>query len=398
MFEDLLNALQNFRLNKTRAFLSLLGIIIGVASVIIITTLGQSATVDVASSFGDAGLDLLQIRGGFGQRQNPGAAQLNFDETFREELWDNIEGLNTIYYGNSLTATLRYGSLEASASISAVENGYLQTNGAELESGRWFTVSETVMGSQKIILGSEMATNLFPDGDAVGSVITLDASKTLFGFEVIGVLLEKSAGMEDFVSGVFVPRSFYAKKIKPNPNASSITVQVLDQNDATAISESIEQYVEVKTGAENMIFIMSMATMIEDFNAIMGTVSLLLSGVATISLLVGGIGIMNIMIVTVTERKKEIGIRKALGATPLAIRGQFLVEAGAVTLLGGMFGIILGVVLAAVITYFIGWTFAIQWIAIGLAFLFSAFVGVFFGYNPAARASKLDPVAALASE
>jgi putative ABC transport system permease protein len=141
-----------------------------------------------------------------------------------------------------------------------------------------------------------------------------------------------------------------------------------------------------------------MQSMIEQFDEVMGTVTMLLSGIAAISLLVGGVGIMNIMIVTVTERRKEIGIRKALGATPGAIRMQFLVESATITLFGGFLGIVIGLGLSYLVVYVMNWSFGIQWSSYFISFIFSAFVGVFFGLNPASRAAKLDPVEALASE
>lgn len=401
MFEDLLNTLQNFRLNKTRAFLSLLCVIVGVASVIIITTIGESATADMVSSYGDSGMDLLRIGKGSALRHGSRSlsGSLDFDESFRRDIWENTEDLKKIYYRNSVNSTLRYGIIEFSTSATAVENGYLQANGGELESGEWFNISDNTMGRQKIILGYDIAQIFFPNGNAVGSVITLDASKTLFGFEVIGVLTDNQGSMwENFNTTAYVPRGFYKKKIKPNPDAANIMVQVKDKNKVTAISEKIKEYVEERTGAKNMIFIRAMVTMIEDLNEMMQTVSFLLSSIAAISLLVGGIGIMNIMIVTVTERKKEIGIRKALGATPFAIRTQFLVEAATTTLFGGILGILLGIAVSIIYIMIKGWTFEVNWTAIGLTFLFSVFIGVFFGYTPASRASKLDPVEALASE
>jgi len=138
--------------------------------------------------------------------------------------------------------------------------------------------------------------------------------------------------------------------------------------------------------------------MLDQYDQVLGTVSLLLSSIAAISLLVGGIGIMNIMIVTVTERRKEIGIRKALGASPNAIRLQFLVESASISLLGGILGILFGLLLSFIATYVLDWVFSVQFVFCLIAFLFSAFVGVFFGLSPAARAAKLDPVEALASE
>jgi putative ABC transport system permease protein len=397
MFEDLLNALQNFRLNKTRTFLSLLGVIIGVASVIVITTLGQSATANIKETFGSSGLDQVQLSSGFMSRRSS-SSSISFTESFRDDLWDNVPYLAHIYYNNTLSATLSYGDLSVSSNATAIEDGFLEMNNLELEYGSFFDVSDNVQGTQKVILGSEIAEALFPDGGAVGQVITLISSDVRFGFEVIGVLKEQTSGMTTTTTAVYIPRGFYSKKISPSPTASSVVLQVTSQDYASEVADIVEEYAYSLTGQENSIRVTSMQSMLEQYDEVTGTVSLLLSGIAAISLLVGGIGIMNIMIVTVTERRKEIGIRKALGATPAAIRGQFLVESATITLLGGFFGIILGLVISAVAVYVMNWTFAPQWNACVLAFLFSAFVGVFFGLNPAARAAKLDPVEALASE
>lgn len=397
MIEDFLYAIKNFRLNKTRTFLSLLGVIIGVASVIVITTIGQSATANIKKSFGSSGLDMLRVEAGFMMRRNRNNT-IQFDEAFRENLWNNIEELSKIFYVNSVNGTLRLNDIDVSCSCTAVETNYLQTNNLDLVEGRYFTVSENVTGAQKIILGSEIAKMLFPEGSAIGKRITLDASRILFGFEVVGVLKEQSSGLEMPNNSAYVPRGFYIKKIKPNPTAQKIIVQVSNQKYATQVAEKIESYVENLTGIEKPVNVMSMQSMIEQFDEVTGTVAMLLSGIAAISLLVGGIGIMNIMIVTVTERKKEIGIRKALGATPRAIKSQFLVESATITLVGGILGIIVGLLISVLATLIMKWSFAIQWNAVILAFVFSALVGVFFGYNPAARAAKLDPVDALSGE
>ncbi len=404
MFEDLLNAFQNYRLNKTRTILSLLGVIIGVAAVIVITTLGQSATANMAETFGDEGLDILEIRRGQAVRASRGAIVLNFDEAFREDIWNNTENLDAIYFENNLSSTLRYGLTEYSGSAKAIEEGYLQSVGAELADGEWFSITDDELGMQKIILGHDIAETFFPDESAVGKTLMLDVSSgsarnKFFGFEIVGVLTDKEgSGWEDFNSSYYITQGFYEKKVQPNANAAGVKIKVTSQDYTTEVSEQIEAYVESLYNSEDVLYVWSMASMLENYNELMTTMSLLLSSVAAISLLVGGIGIMNIMIVTVTERKKEIGIRKALGATPFAIRSQFLVESAAITLIGGSLGIILGLILSFIATRILGWVFGIQWIAVLLAFLFSVFVGVFFGYHPASKASKLDPVEALASE
>lgn len=396
MFEDFLNALQNFRMNKIRTLLSLLGVIIGVASVIIITTLGQSATENIRGSFGSSGLDIVRVSQGFMNRIS--GSSVSFTEAFKEELYGQIPNIKGIYYTNTLSTTLVYKDLSVFATATCIEHGYLQMNKMELESGSYFTISDNVQGAQKIILGSEIAAALFPEGNAVGKTITLIYSNNRFGFEVIGVLKESTSGIESSTTGVYIPRGFYSKKISPNPTAGTIVIQCTDQDLSSTVANDIKAYMTEKTGTENSVNIISMQSMIEQFDEVMGTVTMLLSGIAAISLLVGGVGIMNIMIVTVTERRKEIGIRKALGATPGAIRMQFLVESATITLFGGFLGIVIGLGLSYLVVYVMNWSFGIQWSSCFISFIFSAFVGVFFGLNPASRAAKLDPVEALASE
>ena len=210
MFEDFINALQNFRQNKTRTFLSLLGVIIGVASVILITTLGQSATENVKKSFGSSGLDIIKVSSGFMNRRSSSGVQ--FTESFRDELWDNIENLKKIHYINNLSTTLVYGDLSVNGTGIAIEHDYLQMYNFELEYGKFFSVTDNVSGSQKIILGSEVAEALFPEGNALGKKIIVISSNIRFGFEVVGVLKEQSGGMESPSSSVYIPRGFYSKK------------------------------------------------------------------------------------------------------------------------------------------------------------------------------------------
>ena len=396
MFEDLLYALQNFKHNKIRTLLSLLGVIIGVASVIIIATLGESATENVRGSFGSAGLDMVTLSSGFGGRR--GSTSIQFNESFRDEIWNNIPNLKKIKYTNSLNSTIAYGDYSVSSNITAIEYGHLEMYNYELEYGDYFTVSDDVKGMQKIILGSDIASALFPDGNALGSTVIVISSDVRFGFEVVGVLKAQTVGMGSSSTAVYIPRGFYSKKISPDAVASSVVIQLNDQNDASSVVDDIKSYLTEKTGDSNSVSVNSMQSMIEQYDEVIGTITMLLSGIAAISLLVGGVGIMNIMIVSVIERRKEIGIRKALGATPGAIMSQFLVESATITLCGGFLGILVGIGISAVAVYIMDWSFAVKWSACLLSFFFSAFVGVFFGLSPAARASKLDPVEVLASE
>lgn len=396
MLEDLLFAFGMFRRNKTRTFLSLLGVIIGVASVIIIGTLGESATSNVKKTLGSSNLNMIQVSTGFMRRARENTIRL--DESFCNEIFGSISGIRKIWFKNSISATLANGDLSFSGSLSAVEYGFIEMAGLALGKGRYFNVSDDVEGTQAIILGSEAAAALFPGGGEIGARVLVQAGGVLFGFKVVGVLSGTASGFESPEMGLYVPRGFYSKKIEPSPDADQAVVEAEASRQVTRITDDLRAYAEAKTGDEYALSVNSMQAMLEQFDEVTGTMSLLLSGIAAISLLVGGIGIMNIMIVTVTERKREIGIRKAIGASPAVIRTQFLVESVAITVLGGLLGIVFGVGLSAVIITVLKWTFAIAWPACAAAFLFSAFVGIFFGFYPASRAAKLDPVEALAAE
>jgi putative ABC transport system permease protein len=397
LFEDFINALRNFKSNKSRTILSRLGIIIGVASVIMVTTIGLSSTEDVMRTLGSSQLDLVQVRPGWAMRRSQ---EIQFDEKFRAELSASIPGVKDIIYNNDFGGRLRNGGLETSVSIHGVEDGYFEMMGQKLDYGRFFLVSEQVLGSQKIVLGSEVVRFLFPEGEALGKRVLLQMDGYQMSFEVAGVLAEMdSIVFESPNQSAFVPRKVYSRRINPsNLYADVAIVQAFDQNDTPRIQRDIETLVTEKTGNPQAAYIFSMQSMLDQIDQVTRSMNLLLSGIAGISLLVGGIGIMNIMIVTVTERKKEIGIRKALGASPAAIRLQFLVESATITLLGGIIGIGLGLLFSAAIVSSFHWVLVIRWQSCLSAFLFSAVVGIFFGLHPAIRAAKLDPVEALAGE
>ncbi len=397
MFEDFLNALQNFRRNKTRTFLSLLGVIIGVASVIVITSMGKSSTQQIKDTFGSSGLDVVSVNSGF-MRRKRNSVEMQFSETFRENLFNNIKNIKKVWYKNNISSTISYGDTSSTTTCNAIEYGYLEMYGLSLSSGRYFTVTEDVEGLQKIILGNEVATALFPDGKAIGKQVLVTCSKVSYNFEVIGVLKEQNSGMESSTNTAYIPRGFYSKKITPNPIASGVMVQATSPSYATTLVNDITEYVTNLTGTEYSVNVTSMQTMIEQMDSITNTLSLMLSAIAAISLLVGGIGIMNIMIVTVTERRQEIGIRKALGASPRQIQRQFLVEAASITLIGGILGIFLGIGISLAVEYVKSQAFVISTSACVISFVFSVVVGIVFGLSPAIKAAKLDPVMALAGE
>lgn len=397
MWEDFVNALSNFKRQKTRTFLSLLGVIIGVASVIVITSMGLSSTQQVKDTFGSAGLDVVQISGGF-MRRGSSSASINFDESFRENLFDSVKDIRKIWYKNTLSGTLSYGDTSSSSNCNAVEHGYLEMYGITLEAGRFFNVTEDYFGMQKVIIGKTLADNLFPAGDGLGKHILLTTSNITFSFEIIGILKEQSSGMEQTSNAAYIPRGFYEKKIMPNPQASSVMVQAVSTEAAAKLVDELTEYCQTISGSPYSVSVISMQTMIDQMDEITTTMNMMLSAIAAISLLVGGIGIMNIMIVTVTERRQEIGIRKALGASPFDIRRQFLVESAAITVTGGVLGIFMGIAVSLIVEYVKSQAFIVSTEACMVSFVFSVVIGIFFGFNPASRAAKLDPVIALAGE
>lgn len=398
MFEDFVNAIENFRRSKLRTLLSLLGVIIGVASVIVIMSMGSSSTKQIEKTFGTSGLDVVNVNQGFMMRRQRNNIQLVFNENFRDALFDNVAGIKKIWFKNTFSGTVSYGDTSANISCNAIEYGYLEMYGLQLSSGNYFSVTDDVQGLQRVILGNEIASTLFPNGDGVGKYVSLVSSNVTFSFLVVGVLKEQTSGMEQLPNAFYVPRGFYAKKITPNPNASNVMVQAVSAEKAAQLVTEISSYCATVAGTEYAVNVTSMQSMIDQMSEITGTMSVMLSAIAAISLLVGGIGIMNIMIVTVTERKQEIGIRKALGATPGAIRQQFLVESASITLMGGIAGIALGVIISLAVEYVRSIPYIISWYSCFVAFGFSVFVGIFFGLSPASRAAKLDPVAALSDE
>lgn len=394
MLEDFIYALQGFKRNRTRTFLSLLGVIIGVAAVIVITSMGNSSTKQVQDTFGSSGLDVVSISQGFMRRGGQNSVTVVFDEKFREDMFDNVSDIKKIWYKNSLSTTLTFKDASATANCSAVEYGYLEMYNIEIEEGRYFSVTDNEEGLQRIILTHDLAENLFEDAkEAVGKNIMLVAENVTFGFQVIGVLKDQTVGME--TGTAFIPRGFYAKKIAPNPAASTVLVQVTSAEKSTEMVSILTTYCTMATGTS--LRINSMQTMLEQMSSITNTMSVLLAAVAAISLLVGGIGIMNIMIVTVTERRQEIGIRKALGANPKDIIQQFLIESASITIIGGFIGILSGTLISVVVEVVKHMSITVSIPACIISFVFSVFVGIFFGLNPAIRASKLDPVEALAS-
>ncbi|MGP1438581.1 MAG: ABC transporter permease, partial [Treponema sp.] len=401
MFEDFVNALNNFKSNKTRTILSLLGILIGVMSVVISTSLGTTLYVSIAQEFKDFSMDVVVVEG----RWNPSTnlPYLSFDEDYRKQAMAQIPEIKRIFLDRSFNAQVYRNELSIGGkSVSAVEPYRLETLGVALDYGRSFSVSDFANGSQVALIGANIAKELFPEGNAVGKSLTLQISSSgpkstpyNFSFEVIGVLKPKDNWFLRASDSVFVNDKFYKNQLSEAGDpfeVRSVDVVVYRQEDASLVKNRIQEVSsEIAmnrsngTQKEEVIWAFSAEEQFKQFSRMMNMINLILSTIAGISLLVGGIGIMNIMLVTVTERKKEIGIRKALGATNSAIRNQFLVESATLTLLGGLLGVAVGVFLSYVAvskafpSYFI---FSLNINGIIISFIVSVSIGIFFGLYP----------------
>ena len=414
MFEDFVNALNNFKSNRTRTLLSLLGILIGVMSVIIATSLGSTLYVSIAKEFKDLNMDVVVVNPRWNQNTN--LPYLNFDDDYRQQALAQIPEVKAMFFVREFNAQVYRNELYIGGkSVSAVEPGRLKALEVTIDYGRDFSISDYANGSQVALIGANVAKELFPEGNAVGKTLTLQISASgphstpyNFRFEVIGVLKAKDNWFLRSSDSVFVNDKFYKNNLSKAGNpfeVRSIDVVAHSQEYASLVKNRIQEVSSDiamarsnGTKKEAVIWAFSAEEQFQQFSRMMNMISLTLSAVAAISLLVGGIGIMNIMLVTVTERKKEIGIRKALGATNSDIRNQFLIESATLTLVGGILGVATGVFLSymavakAFPSYFI---FSLNFNGIYFSFVVSVSIGIFFGLYPAVKAAKLDPVIAL---
>lgn len=392
LFENIKIALSSMRHNKLRTLLSLLGIIIGVGSVVAILNLGQSVQNSITESMNVGGMELITIYPtGSSRKTNL------FDESFGPELMNNIIGLDYCLPVATSNAKVRKGQEIQTAQINGVNSTFFEVNKTELLYGEYFSAMDNINRRQVVVLGHDLADELFPAGDAVGNYVSIFRNQSK-SYLVVGVLDEQEETLgTSFNSSCYIPFNTYDQRFKSVTTVSSFTCHVMDGFNPTEVADEIEEYLDKIVG-EDYFRIFSAASMVEMASEVTKTLSSFLAAIAAISLLVGGIGIMNIMLVSVAERTREIGIRKALGASPRVIRGQFLCEAITITIIGGALGIAVGALVSYAIVEMVGWTLHFSYVAVGLSIGFSMFVGVFFGWYPAMKASRLDPIEALSYE
>ena len=389
IWENIKLALKDMSASKMRTSLSLLGIIIGVASVIAILTLGQSATKSITQAIVEGGLEMVTI---FPIRSEKAAKE--FTEDFGDRLMANVENIRTVLPVNSSSATIRFEQISISGTVNGVQSSYAEILDYEASEGSFFSLYDNMASRQVVALGSDIAKELFPDGDAIGQYISIFRNQAK-SYQVVAVMKEKDPSFNlQFNSSLFIPYNTYAQRFIKPTIVGSYAVRVAEGADALAVSDAIEDYLDATIGTD-AYRLFSPASLAEMAEQITGTFSSFLAAIAAISLLVGGIGIMNIMLVSVAERTREIGVRKAMGASPWIIMGQFITEAIVLTVTGGIIGIGLGTLLSYLVANLVGWNLYISYGSFLFAAGFSTFVGVFFGWYPAMKASKLDPIEAL---
>ncbi|OGA56202.1 MAG: multidrug ABC transporter substrate-binding protein [Betaproteobacteria bacterium RIFCSPLOWO2_12_FULL_62_58] len=400
--ETLLLALREIRRNVLRSSLTILGVVIGVAAVITMVTIGGGATVQVANQIKSLGSNLLTVRPGQQPRGPGGARQAAklFEVKDVEAIEREISGIAALTPISSKGMLAINADLNWSTVVTGTDNAYFKVRDWPLANGRVFTDSELRSGMMACILGATVRQKLFGAQDPLDATIRLGA----LSCQVIGVLAPKGQstfGM-DQDDLVVIPLRAFQRRLAGNQYVDTIYVSVRDGVATKKIQADIELLMRERRRLapreEADFYVMDMQQIVSTVGGATQTLTALLGAVAAVSLLVGGIGIMNIMLVSVTERTREIGIRLAVGAMENEVLLQFLVEAVTLSLFGGMVGILAGVGAAAGGAALLNVPFVFNsWIVV-VAFLFSGAVGVIFGYFPARKAAQLDPIEALRHE
>ena len=400
-WNTLLLALREIRRNLLRSFLTILGIVIGVASVVTLVTLGDGATKMVSDQISSLGSNLLTIRPG--QRMGPGmggAGAPAFKVADVEAIRQQVAGLNAVAPTANKTVTVVAGAENWSTSITGTTNAWFVAGNWRIASGRTFTDSEERAGKAVCVIGETVRQQLFGNQNPVGSAIRIKQ----FSCEIIGLLASKGQGAMgmDQDDVVVMPLRGVQRRLTASQDVRAIMVSVKDADRIPRVMEQLKQLMRerrnIGTDEVDNFSVFDTRQIAETLSGTIGTMTMLLGAVAAVSLLVGGIGIMNIMLVSVTERTREIGIRLAIGALEHEVLFQFLTEAVVLSAFGGLMGLALAAIACLTLSGVMQIPFLFNTSINLLAFGFSAAIGVLFGYMPARRAAQLDPIEALRHE
>lgn len=404
MFQECIKmAIDGMITNKLRTFLTMLGIVIGVGAVIAMVSLGFGMQEQVKKNISSLGSNLLIVMSGgrtaTGARIAAGSgSKLTYDDA--KAIEKSVDGVKYVAPAVKSSYQLVVGNQNWTSSVEGTTPNIIEIRNFKIADGRMFTERDLTSRSRVCVIGQTVVDNLFPEGSAVGKIMRINKAP----FQVIGVLAAKgqSANGQDQDDVVYIPLTTAQQRVMGINYIRDITVQAENENTVDSAQADIETLLrtrhKIKAGGDDDFTVRNLSALMETMVETTGTITLLLGIIAAISLLVGGIGIMNIMLVSVTERTREIGIRKALGATYRNILLQFLIEAVVIGVVGGVIGTVFGVVTALVIAHFAGWSAVISIWAIIIAVVFSVGIGLFFGIYPARQAALLDPIDALRYE
>ncbi|WP_428002043.1 ABC transporter permease [Acidovorax sp.] len=397
---SILLALRSIRRNLMRSFLTILGIVIGVSAVITMVTLGNGATVSIQNQISGLGTNLLQLRPG--QRMGPGGGVggAAFKDTDADAIAQQIGGILAVAPESRASATVVAGGRNWSTSIIGSTNAWLQTGNWTLRIGREFTDDELRAGAAVCVIGETVRRELYGTRDAVGEQLRVKA----FSCEVVGVLASKGQGAfgNDQDDTVLVPLRTLQRRVTGNTRVNTLLVSMKDGSEPERVKASLTQLLrelrKLSDTDEDNFNVLDTKQLGEALSGTTKVMTTLLGAVAAVSLLVGGIGIMNIMLVSVTERTREIGLRLAIGALEREVLLQFLIEAVVLAALGGLIGIVLATAASLGLSVLMGVPYLFNPGVNLLSFVFSAGIGVVFGYFPARRAARMDPIDALRHE
>ena len=395
-------AIKEIRRNILRSILTILGIVIGVASVIAMVMIGDGTTASVKESITKLGTNMLTLRVGQERRGPP--REDNSSKPFQNEditaIKNEIQNIKGVAAENSTKMNIVYGNKSNNSSVIGTNNDYFIIKDWALKDGRIFDDSELSSGKSSCIIGTTIVTQLFGDENPIGASIRLKNMTC----NVIGVLASKGAAAfgNDQDEIVIVPLKMYQRKIKGDKDVSSIIISITEEryieNAKTEITSLMQERRAVKIGEPDNFHIRDMKDILDTMTSTTNMLTYLLGSIAAISLLVGGIGIMNIMLVSVTERTREIGTRLAIGAMESEVLLQFLVEAVVLSTWGGIIGIFLGLGIGYTIVNMMQLPFIINNQIIIISFVFSTLIGIIFGYFPARKAASLNPIYSLRYE
>ena len=390
--------------NKTRALLTMLGIIIGISSVIAMVSIGQSSTKSINGQISSMGTNMIMVLRN-SERQggvNVGSSNVQtMKVSDADAIREQAKYVSMVTPAVSAAGQLVYGSNNWPGTLQGGNEDYLEINKYEIASGTNFTELDVKNSAKVCIIGKTVADNLFPDGEnPLGKVIRFGKTP----LKIIGILESKGQNMmgRDQDDTVIAPYSTVQRRILSINYIHMITASAQSEEVANLATAEIENIMraqhKLKPGTEDDFQVHTQQQMLDMMGSVTGMLTILLAAVAAISLVVGGIGIMNIMYVTVTERTREIGLRRSVGAKNKDILKQFLYESTILSLIGGIIGIIFGLALAYLTSALLNWPFVVSVVTMCLSFFVCAAIGMFFGWYPAKKAASLDPINALRYE